>query len=104
MAANETSSKNITASNLAKKCKNLRNKSHGSHPCLENITNILAKDNYDIIALQEAVNFNIIYDKLNKQKKSIKYVHSKVINKENIHITPTKKKNETKRSYDLYIL
>ena len=86
MAANETSSKNVTAYNLAKKCKDLSNKSSGSHPCLDNVTNILINGNYDIIGLQEVVNFNIIYDKLKGKKNIYNYVHSKVINKQNIHI------------------
>jgi len=78
MYSNEYSKLNRTAYKIAELCRRMKEKS-SKNICLENVTKVMIKGKYDIIALQEATNWNKIYRILNKKSKiDYGYIHHKI--------------------------
>lgn len=76
MMANETSKFDKTAFTLADKCKQLNQ--GGNNVCLNNVVSLINSKNYNFVGLQEAANWEIIYNTINHD--SLGYVHHSVYN------------------------
>jgi endonuclease/exonuclease/phosphatase family metal-dependent hydrolase len=61
MSSNENSKHDRTAKDIAEHCYN-KKKENGKNMCLENVLNVINNNTYDIIALQETVNWEYLYD------------------------------------------
>ena len=72
MESSKKSLNDRTAFKLAKGCYKEK-KTKKKNICLDNVVDFLLKKNWDIICLQEATNWFIIYNKLKKYKKNLKY-------------------------------
>lgn len=76
MYSNEKSSLDKTAKQISNYCKE-RHDITGENVCLNNVVKQMSKYKYDFIGLQEATNYNLIYDKLQQIYPSYRYTYSK---------------------------
>ena len=73
MSANNNSKNDKTAQTIALYCEHLHNKL-GTNVCLNNVTNLCNKREYDLISFQEVVNYKIIYNILKNNNPNLNYI------------------------------
>jgi hypothetical protein len=85
MYSNDKSFKDETARNLAMYCKE-KKEATGNNVCLNNVIEKMSEVKFDFIGLQEATNYEEIYERLKAIHNSYRYTHSKAKDEDMITI------------------